>query len=377
MTLKLNFIGDIMLGGEFSQNYDQYRDIFVTDDLKKWLGSDPIFANLEAAASNRGGRISNKISVYTKKEPLEILSKLNIKCVSLANNHIMDFGLAAANDTKQILDGLEVAHTGCGSNLAEALRPVVLNHNGHKIVFHAFSWTSRFLEKVQEASASNPGVAPAYYELIKQSLTASKKKFPQAIQVISLHWGEGMVEYPRPDQVEFARSLSEIGVDIIFGHHPHCIQGVEVFRNTAIIYSAGNFIASSYNRTPDKMLTYGDGWRRNRFRRERKVAVFKLEKNNVGQWTFRIKYFKQNPLRPILEDLNSIERFNSAVSHWISSKLLSLPFYSAIFPFIRRLNEITRLIDEIQTRNGLLKSVFKFKSYGLVLKRIIKSEDYH
>ena len=56
--------------------------------------------------------------------------------------------------------------------------------------------------------------------------------------MISLHWGEGMVEYPRPDQVEFARSLSEIGVDIIFGHHPHCIQGVEVFRNTAIIYSA-------------------------------------------------------------------------------------------------------------------------------------------
>jgi|GEM_PF-3206202 poly-gamma-glutamate capsule biosynthesis protein CapA/YwtB (metallophosphatase superfamily) len=377
MSLKLNFIGDLMLGGEFSQNYQSYRDTCVPSELYEWLGKDPVFSNLEAAASNRGDRASSKISVYTKKEPLALLSKLNVKCVSLANNHIMDFGYMAAKDTTDVLDNLGITYSGCGVNLSDALMPGILDHEGHSIVFHAFSWTARFYEKVQEATATEPGVAPIDFDIINEAVSRSKEKYPAAIQIVSLHWGEGMVQYPRPDQVEFARSLSGIGVDIVFGHHPHCIQGVEVFKNMPIIYSAGNFIASAYNRTPDKMMTYGDGWQRQRFNRERRVAIFKLVRSDLGKWSIRTRYYKQHSNKPILEIPTVYERLSIGFSQRLSSFLLKNPVYKVLFPFIRRVNEITRLVDEIHTRNGLWSSLFKFKSYGLVIKRILKSEEYH
>ena len=377
MSLKLNFIGDLMLGGEFSQNYHSYRDSCVPADLYEWLAKDPVFSNLEAAASNRGNRVSSKISVYTKKEPLTLLSKLNVKCVSLANNHIMDFGYTAARDTKDVLDKLGITYSGCGVDLSDALKPGIIDHEGHSMVFHAFSWTARFYEKVHEATSTESGVAPIDFDIIKETVALSKGKYPSAIQIVSLHWGEGMVEYPRPDQVEFARSLSEIGVDIVFGHHPHCIQGVEVFKNMPIIYSAGNFIASAYNRTPDKMMIYGDGWLRQRFNRERRVAIFKLVRSGSGKWSIRSRYYKQHANKPILEIPTVYERLSIGCSLRLSSLLLKSPMYKFLFPFIRRVNEITRLLDEIHTRNGLLRSLFKFKSYGLVIRRILKSEEYH
>jgi len=377
MSLSLNFIGDLMLGGDFSQNFESYFDSCVPPELFEWIGKDPVFSNLEAAASNRGARASSKISVYTKKEPLILLSKLNVKCVSLANNHIMDFGYTAAKDTMDALDKLGISYSGCGPDLSDALMPAILEHNGDSIVFHAFSWTERFYEKVQEASTTEPGVAPIEFDLIKTRIECSRLKNPQAIHIVSLHWGEGMVQYPRPDQIKFARSLWEIGVDIVFGHHPHCIQGVEVFKNMPIIYSAGNFIASAYNRTPDKMLTFGDGWHRQRFNRERRVAIFKLIRSDSGQWSIRTKYYKQHRSKPILEIPSLYERLSIGFAQRFSSFLLKRAGYKFLFPFVRRVNEITRLVDEIHTRNGIFRSLLKFRSYGLVIRRILKSEEYH
>ena len=377
MSLNLNFIGDLMLGGDLSQNYESYIDTCIPTQLFEWIGQDPVFSNLEAAASNRGARVSDKISVYTKIKPLDLLIKLNVRCVSLANNHIMDFGYTAAEDTMDYLENLGIAYSGCGRNLSQATMPAIIEHEGYHIVFHAFSWTERFYERVQEATTSEPGVAPIEYELIKNRIESSKFKNPQAIHIVSLHWGEGMVQYPRPDQVKFARSLSKIGVDIVFGHHPHCIQGIEIFNNMPIIYSAGNFIASAYKRTPDKMLTFDDGWHRKRFNRERSVAIFKLTRSNSGQWSIKTRYYKQHKDKPILEIPSLYQRFSIFFSIWLSSFLLKRKTYMLFFPFVRRLNEITRLVDEIHTRNGIFRSILKFKSYGLVIRRIMKSEEYH
>ncbi len=247
--LRLMAVGDIMLGrgvGMRLKKEGDYGFAFskVSDYLKQ---GDVTFANLESPITASTHSLDKKRKIVLKGDPgsVEALTGAGIDVVSLANNHMMDYYEKGLFDTIDILDKNNILHTGSGRNLDDARRPVVIERNGIKIGFLAYSDMAELVFAGDpylkySAEKDKSGVLPRKYETIKEDV--GKLRGEVDILAVSLHWGgEESFTIP-PEQVEFAHRLIDDGVDVILGHHPHQFQGIEMYKGKPIIYSMGNFL---------------------------------------------------------------------------------------------------------------------------------------
>lgn len=192
--------------------------------------------------------------------------------MTVANNHMMDFGQDAFFETLGHLDRLGVAHTGGGRNLAEAHAPAIVERGGCRIAL--LGYTSVFMNSsaagpqspglaVMHAQTSYqpparffeaPGSPPTIHTWVvpedKAQLSAdiASARSRADIVVCTFHWGvsrgfKKLTDY----QVELGRHAIDAGADLVFGHHPHVVQGVDVHHGRAIFYSLGNFTFATQN----------------------------------------------------------------------------------------------------------------------------------
>ena len=373
--ISMTLVGDIMLGGIFSEKHDMYIDSFIPDEYLKYFNSDVVFANLECACSNAGKPVDNKILVYSKKESFAVLEKLNINVVNLANNHILDYGLEAAYETMEELDKLGIAYSGVGRNIAEASKPALLEKDNGLIAFLCFSWTDEWLEKVTGATEDAIGVNPFEINHVLNSIKKTNELYNPKLLVVSLHWGEGKSHYVRPDSVLQARQMVNAGADLIVGHHTHCLQGYEIYKGKPIFYNLGNFLCSTYRKLPNKRLTYGgNGKLRTRNLRERKTVIANVNYCDESQATIKIIPILQNRKEPVLqnpgEDLS--KKIPAAIERL--SKQLSKAKYKCFYPIYRRVDEIKRIYEDYseegfkdlswKTPYYVIKKLFLGKSLG-------------
>lgn len=245
--MKLLFVGDVMLGRlvndylpKLSPKYPwgNTLDLFASADLR--------MANLECALSDRGSPWVKTPKVFhfrSDAKNVDVLKAANINLVSLANNHILDYGHEACLDTLHILDSAGIQHAGAGSNIEQAKRPAICKVKNTTIGF--LSITDN--EPVWEATENDIGI---YYMPIdvtdkrfKALLELVKKTKSQVdLLIIALHWGPNWGYRPQPPQMGFAHVLIDHGVDIVFGHSCHVYQGIEIYKNRPILYSTGDFI---------------------------------------------------------------------------------------------------------------------------------------
>ncbi|MCI6152848.1 MAG: CapA family protein [Fusobacterium perfoetens] len=206
-------VGDINLKYENKLEFEkEIIDIFKNSDIR--------FGNLETVVSNKEGIPEEKaFNFKANTEKLELLKPLNFTVLNIANNHTLDFGKKLKIDTKKnVLNyGIKVIGENINSYDIE-----VLEINNKKIAFMG-------IEKIKEINYS------IFFEKIKEI-----KKTVDYI-IISIHWGVELCFSPTPKQRKIAYDLIENGVDIIIGHHPHVLQGIEKYKNGIIIYSLGNF----------------------------------------------------------------------------------------------------------------------------------------
>ncbi len=248
--LSLTAVGDVMLGrnveirlGNAQKDY-RYPVDSVRDLLRK---GDIVFGNLEAPITESSISLDPKKKIIIKSgaSALDTLKYAGFNMVSLANNHMMDYYEKGMYDTIAYLDGAGINHAGAGSDIEEASKLRVIENNGLKVGFLAFT------EMAEYVFAGNPplrhaaddgksGVAPLDYEIVTSRAAEAASQVD--ILAVSLHWGIEESFKITDKQIEYAHKLIDSGVDLIIGHHPHQCQGMEVYKGKLIIYSLGNFI---------------------------------------------------------------------------------------------------------------------------------------
>lgn len=241
----LIFLGDVMLGRLVNLALKRLPPAYPWGDTLPLLQrADARFINLECAITDWGEPEPGKVFCFrTDAKNVEVLRVAHIDAVSLANNHVLDYGEPGLRETLRNLDTAGIRHAGAGLTAEEAQRPAWLSLDGLHIAFLAATDN----QPDWEATAGKPGVFyipidPAD-ERFQRLVTLIREARGEAdLVVVSLHWGPNWGYQPLPEHPTAARLLIESGADIIFGHSAHIFRGVEVYRGRPILYSCGDFV---------------------------------------------------------------------------------------------------------------------------------------
>lgn len=256
-TVSLAMVGDILP----LWVKDPLRDAGVRAQLQ---GADIAFANLESPLSTRGkpvplkfrgGRLMHREYIFGADDSgAQMLDNAGIDVVSLANNHMMDYGATALADTLGSLQKRGIAAAGAGANAAAA-RPTVVERRGLKVAFVALVSGETLPGSAGfEATAQTAGLMFARDDGTGAPDMATRNRLRDAIETarsradvvaVSVHWGTEFRAEPNPFQRALAHFAVDAGADFVVGHHPHCLQGVEVYGGKPIFYSLGNFVFHS------------------------------------------------------------------------------------------------------------------------------------
>lgn len=248
--LRLVFGGDAMLGRLVKEAMlRDGPDTPLAAIAPVLRGADLAIANLECAITDHHERWPGTPKAFYFGAPpsaAQALRAAGFKLVSLANNHILDYGVAGLRDTLSLLDTHGIAHAGAGHDMDEALRPAIIERRGLRIGMAAFCDHQADFA----AGLAHPGMAwlPMHEDAYEETVAA----FARALAplraaacdwtILSLHWGPNMVTRPTPHQRRLAHAAVDLGWHIVFGHSAHVFQGVELYRGCPILYAAGDLV---------------------------------------------------------------------------------------------------------------------------------------
>lgn len=241
-------VGDLMLqrGIEdvlISRGESGLKYIFQ-DTLPILRDQDYLIGNLEGAVSSRGTPTPKSYNFRFRPEVLGSLKAAGFDYLSLTNNHCYDYGEVAFTDTLAHLDRYGIATSGAGHTPSDAYRPYRGDLRGmplHILSVAAYPQERNGFDGRSQASVSEnrAGVifsGPKTLESIRDFAG------PESIDVVVVHGGQEWTSRPTAEQKESYRSFIDAGADIVFGHHPHVLQGIEAYKDGLIAYSLGNFL---------------------------------------------------------------------------------------------------------------------------------------
>ena len=244
----INAVGDIMLAGRWAPFLRQKGYDYPFQGIKGELASGDInIANLESPLAVGGEEYSEKrFRFRAEPQVAKALRAAGFNLVTLANNHSMDFGGEALAETVQHLSDNGIAWIGAGENLSEARKMALYTIKGKRIAFLGYSLT----QPIEFFAGQNrPGTTPGYEKMVTADVTRARSQAEYVI--VSFHWGKEAVSTVQPYQRTAAHKAIEAGADVIIGHHPHILQGIERYKDGIIFYSLGNFTFASKSRTAD------------------------------------------------------------------------------------------------------------------------------
>lgn len=231
--MKIAFLGDIALIGCYVKKNENYS--YYLDNLKFILNKyDYVVANLESPLTNRTKTLTCKsMHLRSDIENGTILKELGINAVSLANNHVYDFGRKGVEETISELDRLNILWYGIDG------KTVYTEVCGQKIALSGFCCYSTNGVNYKKKH-KNKGVNLLTLDNVLDQLKSDEKK--DAFPILSFHWGIEHTNYPAYEHIYLAKKISEHGPVLIHGHHSHTVQGISKFNGSLIAYSLGNAI---------------------------------------------------------------------------------------------------------------------------------------
>ena len=196
--------------------------------------------NHEYCISERGEPLNGKLYTFrAQPQRMQLLSEMGTDLVSLANNHVYDYGEEAMLDTAGYLENAGIPYVGGGRNKEEADRPVYFIINGIKIGFVAASNAEK-TKYTPAAKEDSPGILEAYdTKEYNRIIKAAAKECDYLIAYI--HWGNEDTNQYSDAQTEQGEEFLHSGADIVVGGHPHVLQGIEYMDGKPVIYSMGDF----------------------------------------------------------------------------------------------------------------------------------------
>jgi poly-gamma-glutamate capsule biosynthesis protein CapA/YwtB (metallophosphatase superfamily) len=245
-TLALT--GDVMLGRLANDALLRCGPAYPWGNtLPALQAADLAIVNLECVIA-RGGRPWTRWRkvFHFRADPVALtaLQRAGIDCVTLANNHVLDYEEDALLEMLGLLEQGGMAYAGAGRCDEEARRPALLRARGLRVGVVAFTDN----EPGWAAGPAAPGTNWIPITLEEQSLAPVREGISRArtegaeLVIVSLHWGPNMVQRPSPLFRAFAHAVMDAGADLLVGHSAHIFQGIEIYRGRPIIYDAGDFV---------------------------------------------------------------------------------------------------------------------------------------
>ena len=240
VSLTLSVVGDCTLGTDETFDYDtslnvyyenygadyflqNVKDIFSADDLT--------IANFEGTLTDSDEREDKTFAFKAPASYASILTGGSVEAVNTANNHSHDYGDQSFNDTLAALDDAGIVHFGYDET-------AVMDVKGIKVGLVGIYELYDHLEREQQ---------------LKDNIAKVKADGAQLIVVI-FHWGNETETVPDSNQTTLGRIAIDEGADLVCGHHPHVLQGIETYKGRNIVYSLGNFCFGG-NSSPSDMDT--------------------------------------------------------------------------------------------------------------------------
>lgn len=235
----LLFAGDVMLsrsvGAKIRASGDfRFPFLRIASTTRT---ADIAFANLEGPISDRGENQGSIYSFRADPRTVEGLSYAGFDVLSLANNHMFDWGQDALSQTVDLLHTAGIRTVGAGNDETEANAPAILDLDGTKVGFLAYT---TLLPESFEAQGEIPGISHRGRVSVESAVRALRKDVD--LLFVSVHWGNEYEEVSSDTQRVFGHALIDAGADLVVGHHPHVAEEVERYKNGWIAYSLGNFV---------------------------------------------------------------------------------------------------------------------------------------
>lgn len=346
MTLK--FVGDIKIDSPLKGR--------ISSEVVHLLNTNTrVVANLEAPLTNCKIPSPKWASLKQSPDRVADLKYLNVRAVSLANNHMFDFGHDGLMDTIRHLERGEILHFGAGKNLDASLEPAKISLDSETL--HLYSLTTT-LPLESGASVGRAGVGPIkvrcvyYFDPVglqegpgrppmvycqydksdmKKVINRIKNDVKEGIKpVVSMHWGMAYQRNLTDYQVEIGHKMVEAGAEMIIGHHPHVLQEIEIYKGKMIFHSLGNF------------LWEGKGIRQN--------------KGKWNSWPPQYGVWNMSPNTMIVD--------TSFRNGEISAKLIPIILKSGM-PAIPTEDEKVNILSEISIKGGLAEKN-EFESLSVI-----------
>ncbi len=247
-VVTIGFAGDILFDDEYAMMATLLnRGVTIENGISQELlaqmqGVDVMMINNEFPYTDRGTPVEGKAYTFrADTDMVHYLQDMGVDVVSLANNHAYDFGETGLLDTLDALENAGIPYVGAGRNIEEASAPVYFIANDIKIAIVSATQIERLDNPDTKGATENRGGVFRCWNPEKLYETVAKAKETSDLVIVFIHWGtENQVE-PDWAQLEQAPALAEAGADLIIGAHSHCLQGVQYFDDTPVVYSLGNF----------------------------------------------------------------------------------------------------------------------------------------
>jgi poly-gamma-glutamate synthesis protein (capsule biosynthesis protein) len=234
------FAGDILLAGQAARLIEEEGPAAPFAGVRAVLrGPGVAIGNLECPLATGGAPVDKQYTFRAPPSTAAALADAGFDLVTLANNHTVDYGPEALLETLETLWSWGIIPIGAGANADEARRWAVVESGSPpvKIAVLAFS---NMLPKSFYAGPDRPGTNPAYPDVMAADIAAAREQAD--VVVVLIHWGPELESSPSEKQRRVAAVAAEAGADLVIGHHPHVLQGLEIRGHTLIAYSLGNLL---------------------------------------------------------------------------------------------------------------------------------------
>ncbi len=249
-------------GSSFIATYDRVQDYsyFLKNVQRYFANDDMTIVNFEGTLTNRTTRVDKTFTFRAPPSYVKVLTKGSVEAVAFANNHCRDFGIESYNDTR------------------ETLKKAGVKYSSYSIVSTYRIKKEKTGNKYKIGMISVCGLDS--YEGSKSQIASGIKKLKRRncdLIIMSMHDGIERQYYPRESQKGLARYAIDLGANLVLGHHPHVLQGVEKYKKAYIVYSLGNFCFGGNSNPSDKDTMIA-----------RPTFIFKNGKLKVRQTVLRI-----------------------------------------------------------------------------------------
>ena len=245
-TIKIDLVGDINLADDWYTMDAATQRGGVSDCISENAQSELASADISVVNNEfvyEDGETPLAGKTYTfgaATENVKLLKIFSADLVTLANNHVYDYGEEGLISTLDTLDGAEIPYVGAGRNLEEASAIKYFVVKGRKIAFVSATEIEKFAKYTKEATENSPGVIKTIDTSLFCGVIAEAKANADYV-IACVHWGiEGKNDF-EAEQRRMAEDYVKAGADVVIGGHPHRLQGVEFIEDTPVAYSLGNF----------------------------------------------------------------------------------------------------------------------------------------